>query len=214
MYTELEEKLGYTFKNAGLLNNALVHQTISLVNNNEKLEFMGDGVLYFVATQYVIKKFPTKSVGELSRIRSSFIRKESLYKLSQRFDLNRWMKYFDVSKGIARESMLADGVEALIAAIYLDCLCVPTTYAVMERHFEELHNAGDIDFSKDPKTLLQEILQANGFGFPTYETHASSTKEKYGVSCKCAGREANGFGITIKIAQMEAAKKMITVLRG
>lgn len=214
MYTELEEKLGYTFKNSGLLTHALVHQTISLVDNNEKLEFMGDGVLYFVATQYVIKKFPKKSVGELSRIRSSFIRKECLYKLSQRVELNRWMKYFDVSKGIARESMLADGIEAVIAAIYLDCLCVPTTYTVMEKHFEALYNAGDIDISKDPKTLLQEILQADGLGFPTYETHPSSTKEKYGVSCKCARRETNGFGITIKIAQMEAAKKMIQILRG
>lgn len=188
---ELEKKIGYTFKNKKLLDQSLAHRSFAKMNN-ERLEFLGDSILNFIIAEALYERFPTAVEGELSRLRASLVRGETLAKVSLNLDIGPHlllgigeMK----SGGENRLSILADALEAIIAAIYLDSDLTVCRQQIYKWFADEL-NAVSLDkIIKDPKSELQEFLQSKQLPLPEYELIATTGKEHaqvFTVACHVA----------------------------
>ncbi|MGQ0699777.1 MAG: ribonuclease III [Panacagrimonas sp.] len=173
---ELEEKLGHTFVDPGLLLRALTHRSYSS-DNNERLEFLGDALISAVIAEMLFRQQPRAGEGALSRLRSSLVRESSLALIARRLQLGDLLRLGEgelKSGGWRRDSVLADALEALMAAVYLDG-GFGVVKAVCLRVFEtELANLPDAETLKDPKTRLQEWLQARNRPVPEYEVLSES----------------------------------------
>ena len=123
---KLEENIGYTFKNKELLKNALTHTSYAYekhVESNEKLEFLGDSILEFISSKYLYNNFPKLSEGEMTKVRATIVCEDSLYKIAKKHNFSDFLflgKSERVSHNEVRKAIMADSVEALIAAIYFD----------------------------------------------------------------------------------------------
>ena len=165
---ELEQKINYEFKNKDLLRKALTHTSYAYEHNvesNEKLEFLGDSILEFISSEYLYSNFPNLKEGDMTKVRAAVVCENSLYKLAKKYDFGSFL-YLGKSElatgGIDRPAILADSVEAIIAAIYLDSGLEPAKKFIIENLKDEIEIASKNVGQKDYKTVLQEKLQIHG----------------------------------------------------
>jgi ribonuclease-3 len=205
---ELLLNLGYQFKNMDILRMALTHKSCGSLNN-EKMEFLGDSILNNVAAELIFMEFPSLSEGSMSRIRAGLVCAENLLKLAKRIGVEKHLKFV---RGVyitdANPSMLADAMEAIFAAIYLDG-GHEEVRAVILRHLMISLQKGEATLVKDPKTALQEHLQGRGLPTPTYTVtrELSQSPIRFEVSCEIPKMniKALGKGQTRKLAESNAA---------
>lgn len=216
---EVERSIGYTFKNKQLLNKALTHTSYAYENNidsNEKLEFLGDSILEFVSSKYIYDNYPKLKEGEMTKVRASVVCEKSLYKVAK---LHNFSDFLNLGKseqktgGNKRPAILADSVEAVIAAIYLDGGMDYAEKFIIENLKEEIEIASKHVGDKDYKTVLQEKLQIHGDVKIEYELIKESGPDHdktFQVKVKCNNKVlAEGKGKSKKEAQMQAAKKAL-----
>jgi len=211
-------QLGYTFKDASLLRIALTHRS-AVGKNNERLEFLGDSILNFVIAEALFERYPKAKEGELSRLRASLVKGDTLAKLARELDLGAYLKLGGgelKSGGFRRDSILADALEAVLAAVYLDS-DFATCRALIQRLFEsQLAALPVVAALKDPKTRLQEILQARQQALPSYDIMAVSGEphaQKFTVRCTLDdGLVTTAEGSSRRKAEQEAARQALRQL--
>ncbi len=216
----LRTKLDYEFGDPDLFARALTHRSAQ-GSSNERLEFLGDAVLDTVVSEVVFRALPNAPEGDLSRVRSSLVKDSSLAAIAAALGLGEHL-ILGVgerrSGGHRRESILADGLEALFGAIYLDA-GYEACRQVIERVFgERLVDLPDPSELRDPKTRLQEWLQARGLPLPRYEITEVSGKahqRRFEVSCVVdgAGEPETGVGASRRTAEQQSAKRMLERLK-
>ena len=215
----LQKKIGYTFKDSQLLTLALTHRSFA-GRNNERLEFLGDAILNFVAGEALFHHFPTAKEGQLSRLRSRLVKGQTLAVLARGFGLGEYLRLGSgelKSGGFRRESILADTTEAIIGAIYLDSnmeVARERVLAWLEQQFSELTL---VDTNKDPKTRLQEFLQSRGTELPHYEVidiQGEPHCRTFYVECQVSllNEKTQGQGASRRIAEQVAASAALQAL--
>ena len=213
---KLEENIGYKFKDKELLKKALRHTSYAYehkVQSNEKLEFLGDSILEFVTSKYLYETYTNLKEGEMTKVRASVVCEKSLYKVAKMHDFSDFL-YLGKSEtqtgGKNRPAILADSVEAIIAAMYLDGGIDVAEKFIIENlkdsiDFETKH-VGD----KDYKTVLQEKLQEHGDVKIEYEIIKETGPDHdktFTAEVMCNGKIlATGEGKSKKMAEMQAAK--------
>lgn len=216
----LKQALGFEFDDEALLRQALTHRS-STGESNERLEFLGDAVLDTVVSEVVFRDQAGASEGDLSRLRSFLVRDASLATIAHDLGIGEHLILGSGEKksgGHRRESILADAVEALIGAVYLDA-GFDAARIVIERIFgERLVDLPDPSELRDPKTRLQEWLQARQMGLPQYElvdTRGKAHRQTFEVSCRVVEAEVttSGTGSSRRNAEQRAAEKMLAELK-
>ena len=179
---------GHPFENPELLRQALTHRSYS-ATHNERLEFLGDGVLNCVIAAELFRRFPQLAEGELSRLRASLVNQQSLFEIAQQIELGAQLRLGEgelKSGGARRPSMLADALEAVIGAVFIDG-GFEAARAVVLRLFEQPLSAADpLKLGKDAKTRLQEFLQAHRVPLPQYaviSTAGEAHEQIFRVEC-------------------------------
>lgn len=178
--TEFEQTIGYSFKNIELLKNALRHTSYANehgVNSNEKLEFLGDAILEFVTSEYIYKNYTRLKEGEMTKVRASVVCEESLFKVASMLNFSDFLylgKSELANNGKSRPAILADSVEAVIAAMYLDGGIKPVSDFIIKNLKDGIELASKSVGMKDHKTVLQEKLQSHGEVHIEYEIISES----------------------------------------
>ncbi len=212
----LQERLGCTFADAGLLQRALTHRSFG-PDNNERLEYLGDAVLSFVVAEMLFSSHPAASEGELSRYRASLVSGEALASIAASIGLGDHLRLGDgelKSGGQRRATILADGLEALLGALYLD-RGLDAVRALAARLFREpLGALPDASELKDAKTRLQEWLQGRGYALPAYtvlEVSGEPHDQRFRVRCDVAelALAAEADGSSRRRAEQEAAQRVL-----
>lgn len=215
----LERQLGYTFQNQDLLILALTHRSFA-GRNNERLEFLGDAILNFVAGEALFERFPQAREGQLSRLRARLVKGETLAVLARGLDLGEYLRLGSgelKSGGFRRESILADALEALIGGIYLDAGMDMARQRVLAWLSNELESLTLVDTNKDPKTRLQEFLQSRGTDLPRYDVvdiQGEPHCRTFFVQCEVAllNENTQGQGASRRIAEQVAAAAALVAL--
>jgi len=211
---------GYQFRQKNLLEQALTHRSYSRQLNNERLEFLGDSILNLIISNHIYERFSAADEGDLSRIRASLVKEETLALVARQINLGDFIHLGGgelKSGGFRRASILSDALEALIGAIYLDSDYAQTEAAVLHLYQEQLQNVDADANLRDPKTRLQEHLQANKNSLPSYQVEQISGKshdQVFTVSCKLTDldMQSNGKGSSRKKAEQQAAQKILDKL--
>jgi ribonuclease-3 len=209
----------YRFRNPDLLRDALTHRSRGRCNN-ERLEFLGDSILSFVVASRLYELNPNSNEGDLSRLRSRVVRGETLAELAANLNLGDYLLLGSgelKSGGYLRDSILADALEAVFGAIYKDGgfgACEAVIQAVCEPVIASLPDAGEL---KDPKTRLQELMQARAQPLPEYELVGEEGAEhakKFTIRVRVAdaGMEVEATGSSRRKAEQSAAAKMLRQL--
>jgi len=217
--SRLERQLGYTFQDQGLLTLALTHRSFA-GRNNERLEFLGDAILNFVAGEALYQRFPQAREGQLSRLRARLVKGETLAILARGFELGEYLRLGSgelKSGGFRRESILADALEALIGAIYLDAGMDMARERVLAWLTQELDSLTLVDTNKDPKTRLQEFLQSRASELPCYEVvdiQGEPHCRTFFVQCTVdlLNEKTQGQGASRRIAEQVAAAAALVAL--
>lgn len=215
----LKEDLQYEFKNVDLINEAITHRSFN-GRNNERLEFLGDGILNFIIAEQLFQLFPTLKEGELSRLRSNLVKEETLATLARQLNLSQSIRLGigeAKSGGALRDSILADALEAIIAAIYLDSSFEICRERVLAWYKPLLKKVNPKKPMKDPKSALQELLQAEKFSLPEYNivrTKGEAHQQTFWVSCTVAeiSYTSEGQGQSRRKAEQAAAQNFLTYL--
>lgn len=216
---DFEQSIGYTFRNKELLKNALTHTSYAFenkTNSNEKLEFLGDSILEFISSKYLYNNFPKLSEGEMTKVRADIVCEKSLYKISQMHNFSDFL-YLGKSEITCnkepRPAIMADSVEALIAAIYFDSNLEEAEKFIIENLKEPAEMASKNVGQKDYKTVLQEELQKHGevkIEYDVIKEQGPDHDKTFTAEVKCNDESlAIGEGKTKKAAEMEAARKAI-----
>ncbi len=219
--TNLQDKLGYTFKDDKLLIEALTHKSFKQSYNNERLEFLGDAVLDLIVGEYLFKKYPKDDEGTLSKIRASLVNEEGFTNLAKHIDLGSYLFLSNAeinNSGRDKPSLLSNAFEAVMGAIYLEA-GLETVSSIFLRLLDEVYQNSDIrKLSKDFKTTLQEITQARFAMTPEYKLISATGpdhQKEFEIALLIEGKEyARAKGKSKKGAQQEAAAKTITILEG
>lgn len=216
----LGRALGYEFRRFELLDQALTHRSAGSLNN-ERLEFLGDALLDFFVGEALFFHFEHADEDRLSRLRAGLVKKESLADVARSLDLGDYLNLGAGelrSGGHARDSILADAMEAVIAAVYLDG-GVDVAKAMVLRLFDPQFQAIDPEqLVKDPKTRLQEYLQARKHPLPEYgiqDIGGSQHAQVFKVLCQVPALsvQALGSGTSRRKAEQQAARKMLNLLK-
>ena len=184
----LSRQLDYTFNDESLLIEALTHRSAASVNN-ERLEFLGDGILNFVIASWLFQRYPSMQEGDLSRLRASLVNKDSLASIARDLDIGDYIELGSgelKSGGRRRESILADAVEAVFGAVYVDRGFDTCRELVLRLYADKLDNIPDVQTLKDPKTRLQELLQSHRYPLPAYsvlEVSGKAHNQVFKVEC-------------------------------
>lgn len=216
---QLEKAFGYTFKNRDLLQQALTHRSAA-AQHNERLEFLGDSVLGIIVSEALFERFPNIDEGDLSRMRATLVCGKSLAKLAQQFELGKFLVLGPgemKSGGHRRESILADAVEALLGAMYLESDLVTCRQVVLTWYAKQLDSIKPGASHKDPKTRLQEYLQGRQCALPVYEvvaTQGQAHNQQFTVSCQVEGiaEPIRGTGTSRRKAEQKAATDALAQL--
>lgn len=213
---KLEENIGYTFKNKELLKKALTHTSYAYEHNlesNEKLEFLGDAILEFTVSEYLYNKYKKLKEGEMTKVRASVVCEKSLHKIALKYHFDELLylgKSEKLSGGSHKPAMLADSVEAVIAAIFMDAGLEKAKQFILENLKEAIEQASKSVGQKDYKTVLQEELQKHGsvnIEYIIVEEKGPDHDKTFIAEVKCNGKYlATGQGNTKKQAEMEAAR--------
>jgi ribonuclease-3 len=212
-----ERRLGYGFRGAALLQQALTHRSYG-TPHNERLEFLGDGVLGCVIAEELYGRFPEIPEGKLTRLRASLVREEALAELAKELGLPDVMRVGDAeltSGRGARASILADALEAVFGAVFLDGGYDAARGAILRAYEQALASIGPDTTAKDAKTRLQELMQARRRPLPEYRVVATSGaphKQVFEVECLLPdlGRRATGSGTSRQRAEQRAAEALLT----
>jgi ribonuclease-3 len=212
-YGPLQRKLGYSFAQAPLLQQALTHRSHNIAHN-ERIEFLGDGVLNCCIAHELYQRFGELKEGELSRLRANLVRQETLAELARELDLGAYLRLGEgelKSGGFRRPSILADGVEALIGGVFLDGGFAAAQGVIRGLYAALLDRLDPQTLGKDPKTLLQELLQARKIPLPQYAvvaTKGAAHEQMFQVECQIPqlAIRTTGFGASRRIAEQEAAQ--------
>jgi len=190
---QLSDKLGYTFYDLSLLELALSHRSIGKTNN-ERLEFLGDSIVGYVIAEELYQRFSKDSEGNLSRYRSLLVKGDTLAGIARQFNVGQYLRLGGgelKSGGSRRTSILADAMEAIIGAITLDSDIEQARSCILLWYKERLDNIKTLDL-KDPKTRLQEFLQAQKYDLPQYEVISINGKEHAQIfQVDCLVKELN-----------------------
>ncbi|MDF3054422.1 MAG: rnc [Gammaproteobacteria bacterium] len=216
---KLFKKLGYHFKDTSLLTQALTHRSHK-PEHNERLEFLGDSVLNFVIANELFVRYPGMTEGKLSRARANLVNGEVLATLSTTLGIDQYIRLGQgeiKSGGMKRKSTLSDCLEALIGAIYLDggiTVCQQVILSLYRDKFQIVESEGP---QKDPKTTLQEYMQAQKMPLPQYHVINLSGKthdQIFHVQCLVDGLEINAFGqgTSRRKAEQSAAQIFLTMI--
>jgi ribonuclease-3 len=214
--TALETQLGYVFRDRKLLERALTHRSFG-ADHNERLEFLGDSVLNLSAAAWLYHQAARQDEGQLSRLRAALVRAEALAEVARSIGLGRFLRLGEGelhSGGAERESILADALEALLGAIYLDA-GFETAQQVMQRLFSPLLATLDADVvRKDAKTQLQEFLQGQRLPLPSYtvlDVRGAAHQRRFRVECAVPtlGLTTQGEGDSRRRAEQHAAARML-----
>ena len=220
-YERLYAKLGYTFQDVSQLNEALTHRS-KHSTNNEQLEFLDDSVLGFVISSELYRRFPRAKEGQLSRGRAALVKGETLADIARDIELGEHIRLGPgelKSGGFRRSSILADTVEAVIGAIYLDGGLEPTRATILHLFEQKLQSFSLDELHKDPKTRLQEFLQSRKLDLPVYSvvsTSGTDHNQIFLVACHVSGlpEPTLGKGSSRRKAEQIAAKKALNLLLG
>ncbi|OEY66907.1 ribonuclease III [Marinobacter sp. X15-166B] len=216
---QLQQRLGYQFSNPEHLLLALTHRSYGN-RNNERLEFLGDSIVNMVIAEHLFLQFEQAKEGQLSRLRARMVKGVTLAEIGREFDLGRYLRLGSgemKSGGFRRESILADTVEAIIGAIYLDSDFYTCREQVMRWFKPRLQKLNIQDTQKDPKTRLQEYLQSRQFPLPQYEVvsvEGEAHAQTFHVSCALSSldRKTEGVGCSRRIAEQQAAQAALQAL--
>ena len=212
----LQTALDHDFASKDLLQQALTHRSHSIAHN-ERLEFLGDSVLNCVVASLLFEKFSRIDEGDLSRLRANLVKQQSLYEIAQRLELSPYLRLGEgelKSGGFRRPSILADTVEALFGAIFLDAGFDVARRVIGKLYQPVLETVDPKTLGKDAKTLLQEYLQGRKIALPVYTvvaTHGAAHSQEFEVECavpKLAIQVLGGGG-SRRAAEQAAAKKAL-----
>jgi ribonuclease III len=214
--TGLETRLGYKFGALKTFQQALTHRSHSTLHN-ERLEFLGDSVLNCAVAHILFERYTKLDEGDLSRLRSNLVKQQTLYEIAQRIELAPFLRLGEgelKSGGFRRPSILADTMEALFGAVFLDG-GFPAARAVIAKLYHPILETVDPQtLGKDAKTLLQEYLQGRKIALPTYNviaTHGAAHNQEFEVECVIPKMEIRvvGAGASRRAAEQAAAKKAL-----
>ncbi len=209
----LQTRLGYTFQDAGLLQQALTHRSHSSVHN-ERLEFLGDSVLNCVVASILYDRYLDIDEGDLSRLRANLVKQQSLYEIAQKLELSQFLRLGEgelKSGGFRRPSILADTLEALLGAILLDGGFNQARDVIRSFYIPILDSVDPQTLGKDAKTLLQEFLQSKKISLPLYNviaTHGAAHSQEFEIECLVPklGIQVYGRGGSRRAGEQAAAK--------
>ncbi len=220
---ELEKNIGYTFKNKELLKKALTHTSYAYehgIESNEKLEFLGDSILEFISSTYLFANYSKLKEGEMTKVRATVVCEKSLYKVAKMHNFSDFLylgKSERQSGGENRPAILADSVEAVIAAIYLDGGIEKAQKFIIENLKEEIEIASKNVGQKDYKTVLQEKLQKHGeveIKYTILREIGPDHDKTFEAQVECNNKKlATGIGKSKKQAEMKAAKEALNKLK-
>ena len=222
---ELEKKLNYTFRNSALLQEALNHSSYANehrsahLHSNERLEFLGDSVLGFVTAEFLFTRHPESPEGDLTRIRAALVCEQSLYEVAQRLGLGQYLKLGrgeEAGGGRERTSILADAVEAVFAAVYLDG-GIEAASALIHRCLLDVQRESVVEERRrDYKTALQELVQRHADQVLSYQMvdetgpdHAKTFRAEVQLNGSSIGA---GSGYSKKEGEQAAAKAALESL--
>jgi len=219
---KLEKSIGYTFKNKKLLKQALTHTSYAYENHvpsNEKLEFLGDSILEFLSSKYIYNNYKNLKEGEMTKVRAEVVCEDSLYLVAQKHHFSDFLylgKSEAQTQGNSKPAILADSVEALIAAIYFDSNLEEAEKFIITNLAEAIEFSSKNVGLKDHKTVLQEKLQEKGTVHIEYKiinTSGPDHDKVFTAQVFCEGKAlAIGEGRTKKQAEMRAAEKAMEKL--
>ena len=218
-HERLQRVLGYRFRDAALLQRALTHRSIG-PDNNERLEFLGDALLNFVVGEALFLQLAKAAEGDLSRLRATLVREETLAQVARRIDLGEAVRLGSgelKSGGFRRDSILADALEAVLGAVYLDSGFDAARELCLRLFAPELEHLPDAASLKDAKTRLQERLQAASRPLPEYSVLSEEGpphQRLFRVRCllQDSGAETIAEGASRKIAEQRSAERMLQEL--
>lgn len=216
----LTKKIGYEFENKNILDTALTHRSSSK-DNNERLEYLGDAALGLIIAEILFEKFPLQPEGVLTRLRANLVKRETLADLARNLELGECLKLGSgemKSGGWRRDSILSNALEAIIGAIYLDSDFAKCRDFVLSLYQELLNKLSVDDFNKDPKTELQEYLQARKQQLPVYkiiEEVGEAHERLFTIECQIEGltNMAIAQGRNKRSAEQSAAQKALELLQ-
>ncbi|MGA9771753.1 MAG: ribonuclease III [Blastocatellia bacterium] len=220
LLSEIEQKIGYSFRSRALLDRALTHRSFANeraaqnCQHNEAMEFLGDSVLGFVVSAWLLEQYPTLSEGKLSKMKAHLVSESSLVELAEAIDLGRYIllnRGEEKTGGRRKRALLADAYEALIGVVYVDAgIAVAEKFLRRELRGKLLGIDPTAMIGTDYKSALQERLQAAGGPVPEYaviEALGPDHRRTFRIELRVSGHSvAQGEGHTIKIAQQEAAR--------
>lgn len=206
-------KLGYEFSRPQLLQQALTHRSYSH-EHYERLEFLGDSVLNCAVARHLYDTYPDKPEGDLSRLRSNLVNQQTLFTLAQQLELGELLSLGEgerKSAGHRRPSILADALEAIFGAIFLDGGFIAAQQAVLKLYVPYIAQADIQTLGKDAKTLLQEYLQGKRLALPQYTVKSiqgEAHSQLFQVECEIAQLElvTHGEGVSRRAAEQAAAE--------
>ena len=213
---DLERRLGHRFANAELSRQALTHRSHG-TPNNERLEFLGDSLLNCAVATLLYERFPQLPEGDLSRLRAALVNQTSLSEVAAGLGLGDRLRLGEgelKSGGFRRPSILADAVEALLGAVYLDAGFEAVRKVVEGLLGDRLERADDLPVAKDPKTALQEYMQGRKLQLPRYSvqrTEGEAHDQTFTVECRIddMGVAATGQGASRRAAEQAAAEAVL-----
>lgn len=218
---EFEKNIGYVFKNKELLETALTHTSYAYENeveSNERLEYLGDSILEFVSSELLYKHYENLSEGEMTKVRATAVCEGSLFEIAKKLNFSDFLYLGRSEKANhnVKRAILADSVEAVIAAIYLDSGLEPAKKFILENIKETVERASHHVGDKDYKTVLQEKLQVNGdisIKYFIIKEDGPDHDKHFTAMVEVDGKEmATGEGRSKKVAEMQAAKHALELL--
>jgi len=217
----LERSLGHIFSRRDLLQQALTHRSHG-TPHNERIEFLGDSILNCVVAVLLFERFADLREGELSRLRANMVRQETLFDIAQTLSLGNYLKLGEgelKSGGFRRPSILADALEALFGAIYLDAGFESAREVIAKLYQPLLDGIDPLQANKDPKTALQELLQGRHLPLPQYVlqvTRGEAHEQEFEVECRIPDLDirTSGSGTSRRAAEQEAALQAYRLISG
>lgn len=216
---DLSKRLTYTFVDKNLLTQALTHRSYA-AQNNERLEYLGDGALNFIIANQLYQRFQNLAEGDLSRLRAQLVKEATISEIAFSLNIGDALKLGEgelKSAGWRRPSILADALEAIIGAVYLDGGFAAAEAFVLELYAEKLNTIDPKIIDKDPKSLLQEWLQGKKIAVPEYavvQTSGEAHAQVFIVECFIQKLDIRtvGEGSSRRIAEQQAAQLALVAL--
>lgn len=221
-FEEFEKSIGYTFKNKELLKNALTHTSYAYENkvkSYERLEFLGDSILEFISSEFLFENYTKLTEGEMTKVRAYAVCEDYLYTVALKHNFSDFLYLgkSEIATKTIKKAILADTVEALIAAMYIDSNSIEASRKfIVENLKDGIEVASQNIGVKDYKTSLQEKLQVNGdvnIKYTIINEEGPDHNKVFTAEVECNGKKlAVGIGRSKKAAEMEAARKAIKLI--